>query len=128
MLTWELQPPASAPAGFGELEVAQARIVEGRPLLVFTCQPERQSDEQIARFGRFSTWYVLGDCLTGPWDVGMARPFESEPELSAAPLVQRRDGSWAMLGFRNREMSGVASLEILDPIPVTLSGEKLRRA
>jgi beta-fructofuranosidase len=126
MLTWELQPPVSRPAGFGELEVAQVRIVEGRPLLVFTCQPERQADEQISRFGRFATWYVLGDSLTGPWDVGAALPFEADPTLSAAPLVQRRDGGWAFLGFRNSETSGPPSLEIVDPIPVTLRGGELR--
>lgn len=126
MLTWELQPPVSRPAAFSELEVAQVRIVEGRPLLVFTCQPERQADEQISRFGRFATWYVLGDSLTGPWDVGAALPFEAEPELSAAPLVQRRDGAWAFLGFRNAEQSGRPSLEIVDPIAVTLRGGELR--
>jgi beta-fructofuranosidase len=126
MLTWELQPPVSSTAGFGELEVAQVRIVEGRPLLVFTCQPERQSPTQVARFGRFSTWYVLGDSLAGPWDVSAARPFEGEPELSAAPLVQRRDGGWAFLGFRSTEASGIPSLEIVDPIPVTLNGGELR--
>ena len=39
MVTWELQPPLSRPGGFSELEVAQVRIVEGRPLLVFTVSP-----------------------------------------------------------------------------------------
>jgi beta-fructofuranosidase len=126
MLTWELQAPLSRPAGFGELEVSQVRMVEGRPLLVFTCQPERQADEQLSRFGRFSTWYVLGDSLTGPWDVRAARPFESDPQLSAAPLVQGRDGGWAFLGFRSTELSGPPSLEIVDPIPVTLRGDELR--
>lgn len=128
MLAWELQPPLSAPAGFGELEVAQVRIVEGRALLVFTCQPERQSDEQIARFGRFSTWYVLGHSLAGPWDVATARPFEGEADLSAAPLVQRREGGWAFLGFRSNDAPGGSSLEILDPIAVTLSDGELRPA
>ena len=93
---------------------------------MFTCQPERQADEQIARFGRFATWYVLGDALTGPWDVRAALPFEADPELSAAPLVQRRDGTWAFLGFRNTELSGAPSLEIVDPIPVALRGGVLR--
>jgi beta-fructofuranosidase len=126
MLSWELQPPLSRPAGFGELEVAQVRMVEGRPLLVFTCQPERQADEQIARFGRFATWYVLGESLTGPWDVGAASPFEGEPKLSAAPLVQLRDGGWAFLGFLSTELSGPPSLEIVDPIRVTLRGDELQ--
>jgi sucrose-6-phosphate hydrolase SacC (GH32 family) len=126
MRDWELQPPLSRPAGFGELEVAQVRIVEGQPLLVFTCQPERQSDEQVARFGRFATWYVVGDSLTGPWDVGTARPFVSEPQLSAAPLVQGRDGGWVFLGFRSTELTGPPSLEIVDPIRVTLRGGELQ--
>jgi beta-fructofuranosidase len=126
MRAWELQPPLSRPAGFGELEVAQVRVVEGRPLLVFTCQPERQADEQIARFGRFATWYVLGDCLTGPWDVRAAKPFEAEPTLSAAPLVARHGGGWAFLGFRSTEQSGPPSLEIVDPIEVTLRGGELQ--
>jgi beta-fructofuranosidase len=53
-------------------------------------------------------------------------PFEAEPKLSAAPLVQRRDGGWALLGFRSTELSGTSSLEIVDPIPVTLGGGQLR--
>jgi beta-fructofuranosidase len=127
MLSWEVQPPLSEPAGFGELEVAQVRVVDGQPLLVFTCQPEWQSPERLARFGPFSTWYVLGDSLTGPWEIAGARPFEGDPRLSAAPLVQRRDGSWVFLGFRNHERGGIPSLQIVDPIPVTLDRGELRR-
>jgi beta-fructofuranosidase len=126
MLAWQLQPPLSRPAGFGELEVAQVRMVEGQPVLVFTCQPEQQSDEQVSRFGRYATWYVLGDSLTGPWEIGSARPFESDPQLSAAPLVQRRDGGWVFLGFRHTELTGPPSLEIVDPIPVTLRDGELQ--
>jgi beta-fructofuranosidase len=117
---WRLEPPLTAPAGFGQLEVPQVRVVDGRPLLVFTCHPEEQSPEQVARHGPHSTWYVLGDSLTGPWDIHAARPFEAEPELFAAPLVQRRDGTWTFVGFRNREAEGILSFELLDPIPVTL--------
>jgi beta-fructofuranosidase len=50
----------------------------------------------------------------------VVRPFEAEPQLFAAPLVQRRDGTWAFLGFRNQEAEGIESFELLDPIPVTL--------
>ena len=39
----------------------------------------------------------------GPWELDLARPFRGEPMLTAAPLVQRRDGTWALLGFRNLE-------------------------
>jgi beta-fructofuranosidase len=124
---WDLRPPLSDPAGFGQIEVAQARLVDGRALLVFTCHPDEQSPEQIERFGPFSTWYVLGDAITGPWDIDRARPFEEEPKLFAAPLVQQRDGTWALIGFRNQEPEGIHSFELLDPIPVALRDGALRR-
>jgi beta-fructofuranosidase len=125
MVTWELQPPLTRPAGFGQIEVPQVRVVDGQPLLVFTCHPEEQSPEQIAEYGPFSTWYVLGDTPTGPWDIASARPFTAEPKLFAAPLVQLRDGAWAMVGFRNQEPEGILSFELLDPIPVALRAGEL---
>ena len=66
---------------------------------------------------------MLGESPLGPWDIAAARPFEDEPDLFAAPLVQRRDGSWALLGF----LEG-AAFEIVDPIPVELTGGTLRRS
>lgn len=127
MLTWELQPPLTEPAGFGQIEVPQVRCVDGQWVLVFTCHPEEQSAEQLARFGPFSTWYVLGGSPTGPWNIADARPFEGEPKLFAAPLVQQRDGTWAFVGFRNQEPEGILSFEILDPIAVTLRDGRLQR-
>ena len=126
MLTWDLQPPLTEPAGFGQIEVPQVRIIDGQALLVFTCHPVEQSAEQVARFGPFSTWYVLGASPTGPWDIAAARPFEGDPKLFAAPLVQQRDGTWALVGFRNQEPEGILSFEILDPIPVALVDGELR--
>ena len=52
-----------------------------------------------------------------------ARPFEDEPWLFAAQLVQRRDGSWALLGF----LEG-GDFEVVDPIGVELTGGTLRRS
>jgi beta-fructofuranosidase len=128
MLSWQVQPPLSAPAGFGQLEVPEVRVVATQPVLLFTCHPDEQSREQVARFGPHSTWYALAASVTGPWDVTQARPFTGEPELFAASLVQQRDGSWVLLGFRNQEPDGVGSFEILDPIPVSLEHGELRPA
>ena len=52
-----------------------------------------------------------------PGDDLTAEPFTAEPALFAAPLVQQRDGTWALVGFRNLEAHGVDGFEILDPIP-----------
>lgn len=120
LAAWELQPPLTEPAGFGQIEVPQVRVVDGRHVLVFTCHPEEQSAAQIERFGPHSTWSVLGDHALGPWDIDAARPFEAAPKLFAAPLVQQRDGTWAFVGFLNQEPEGILSFEILDPIPVGL--------
>lgn len=117
--TWELGPPASAAgSGFGEVEVAQVRCIDGQWVLVFTCHPQRQAPERIAAHGEFCTWSVLGDSALGPWDVAAARPFEAEPDLFAAPLVQDRSGRWSLVGFRNLEPKGTLAFDILDPIAV----------
>lgn len=120
--SWTLQPPLSTPAGFGQLEVMQVREVEGRWLLVFTCHPEEQSESQRLSFGDFSTWIVAADSPVGPFDLTRAKPFTTDPKLFAAPLVQRRDGEWVFIGFRNTEPEGVLNFHIIDPLPFTTAG------
>ncbi|HEX2904151.1 MAG TPA: hypothetical protein VHO01_11905 [Jatrophihabitans sp.] len=126
LIHWQVGPPVCrAGAGFGQLEVAQARMIGGRPTLVFTCHPDEQSAARRARWGAHSTWSVTGESLTGPWDVARAQPFTAEPTLFAAPLVQQPDGQWVLIGFCNREPEGVDAFEIIDPIPVRLAGGRL---
>ena len=125
MRSWVIQPPLSRPAEFGEIEVMQVRMIDGRAVLAFTSGLEEQTDAQRARFGEFTTWCVVGESMTGPWDLAAARPFRREPDLFAAPLVQTRAGEWAFLGFRNLERHGILSFEILDPMPVRLEGDEL---
>ena len=82
-------------------------------------------DARLSAFGgRFCTWSVAGESLAGPWDLQSARPFRGEPMLTAAPLVHRREGTWALLGFRNLEPDASA-LEVVDPIPVALGDGEL---
>jgi beta-fructofuranosidase len=130
LVTWEVQPPVSGdPSGFGQLEVPQVRVVDGRPVLVFTCHPEEQSEARKAEHGHWCTWSVVGEpggSLLGPWDVSRAVPFRAEPTLFAAPLVQRRDGSWVLVGFRNQEPEGIHSFDIIDPVEVAIEGDGLQ--
>ena len=122
--TWTMGAPLCEPgAGFGQLEVLQDKQVDGRWVLVFTCHPQEMTAERRARTGEYCTWSVPGPGPLGPWDIDAARPFVAEPYLFAAPLVQRRDGSWAMVGFRNVEPEGFDGFEIIDPVPVTLDAE-----
>ncbi|MDA0179420.1 hypothetical protein OJ997_03860 [Solirubrobacter phytolaccae] len=115
---WELQPPLTTPAGFGQLEVMQLRHVGDEWLLVFTCHPDEQSESQLLSFGNFSTWMVAGESPLGPFDLSRAKPFMTDPKLFAAPLVQTRDGEWVFIGFRNTEPEGVLNFHIIDPLPL----------
>lgn len=120
LTTWQVEAPLSRPgAGFGQLEVLQSKVIDGRPVMVFTCHPQEQTGERIAG-GAYCTWSVPSPGVLGPWDIAAARPFTAEPDLFAAPLVRRRDGSWAFVGFRNLEPKGGDGFHILDPIPVTV--------
>jgi beta-fructofuranosidase len=122
--TWQVGPPRCTPgAGFGQLEVLQTKAIDGRAVLVFTCHPQEMTEERVAASGHYCTWSVPSPALLGPWDIGLARPFTAEPDLFAAPLVQRRDGSWAMVGFRNLEPYGEDGFFIVDPIPVRLDDD-----
>ena len=98
-------------------------------MLVFTCHPEEQSAARQAEHGQWCTWSVAGEpggSLAGPWDVSQAVPFRAEPTLFAAPLVQRRDGSWVLVGFRNQEPQGIFSFEIIDPVEITIQDGALQ--
>jgi beta-fructofuranosidase len=115
---WELQPPITAPAGFGQIEVPQVGVVDGQPTLVFTCHPQEQPPETIERWGEYCTWSVPGDSVLGPWDISRAVPFTAEPDLFAAPFLRDRSGQWVFVGFVNLEPKGILSFDIIDPIPV----------
>jgi beta-fructofuranosidase len=112
---WEAQPPLTQPgAGFAQLEVPQIAVVEGQPVLVFSCLEEAMPPtRQGARDG---VWTVRGDSAFGPFDVSAAVAFD-HPSIYAAHLVQRRDGRWVLIGFRNEE-DGRFVGAITDPIPV----------
>ncbi len=85
MVTWELQPPLTTPAGFGQLEVPQLRQVDGRWLLVFTCHPEEQSEDQRLAFGDYCTWFVAADSPLGPFDLARAQAVHDRPEVVRRP-------------------------------------------
>jgi beta-fructofuranosidase len=121
---WEVHPPLSAPAGFGQLEVPQAVTVEGHPVLVFSCWPDRMDDARRRSGTSGGVYAVPGESLLGPWDIASATPL-GHPSLYAARLVQDRDGAWSILGFRDTE-NGTFVGEIPDPMPVQWSADGLQ--
>jgi beta-fructofuranosidase len=106
LFEWTAQPPLSAPAGFGHLEVLQVAVVDGRPLLLF-CTNAAALEHRV--------WVVPGATVTGHWDLAAARPL-ALPHVYAPRLVPD-GGGWAVIGFLDT-VGGRFVGELTDPVAV----------
>lgn len=125
--TWELREPLSAPSadGFGQLEVLQAEVVDGRPVVIFSCLKEHSTASRRSAAG--GTWAVPAESLLGPFDIDAAYPLTDE-RLYVGRLLQRRsDGEWLLFAFRNLGEDGRFLGGITDPMPVQWDRGRLVR-
>lgn len=120
---WEVRPPLSTPAGWGQLEVPQSVVVDGQPFLIFCCGPAHEDQRRLNQ-ARGGMWFAPGESLLGPWDFDAADSFD-HPSLYAARMVERRPGDWVLMGFAD-EVDGQFQGEILDPVAVIREGRTLR--
>jgi beta-fructofuranosidase len=118
LVSWEVLPPLTEPAGFGHMEVMRTEVIDGQPVLMFSCGPGFTDEPR-----RGAVWIAPGESLLGPWDVKGAVALE-HPSLYAAQFI-REDGGWTVLGFRDIE-DGVFHGEILDPLPIEREGGSIR--
>ncbi|MGP3919395.1 hypothetical protein [Nonomuraea sp. 10N515B] len=119
LLTWETQPPLSAPGtGFGHLEVPQVEIVDGSPVLLFSCLRTELSQERRLTGERGGVWVLEPGDLLGPYDPLKARRL-TEESLYSGRITRDRGGAWVLLAFRHTDDDGFIG-EITDPIPVRL--------
>ncbi|KRE31384.1 glycosyl hydrolase family 32 [Agromyces sp. Soil535] len=119
---WQVHPPLTEPgAGFAHLEVPQVATIDGRHLLLFSC-------DSAALAGRRATgesggiWAVEVPAPAGPYDVANARLLASEA-LYSGRLVQDRSGTWVMLAFENGTRDGEFIGAISDPIRIAWAKE-----
>lgn len=122
---WEVRPPLSQPAGWGQMEVPQTVVVDGIPFLIFCCADPLQSEHRSAQ-ATGGMWFAPGESLLGPWDLDAAGTFD-HPSLYAAHLIERVPGEWVLVGFSGT-VDGRFVGEILDPLPVVREGRRLRLA
>lgn len=122
---WTLREPLSTPSadGFGQLEVLQVEVVDGRPVLIFSCAPEHASEAR--RGARGGTWAVPADSVTGPFDISRARPLTDETLYVGRLLRRREDGQWLLFAFRNADENGDFVGGVIDPMPVAWRGDRL---
>jgi beta-fructofuranosidase len=119
LVAWEGRPPLTEPGEFGHLEVPQAEVVEGTPVLLFSVGFDRFSEARRARIPdeEKGTYVAIGASPLGPWDIAGARRIPW-PELYAARLVRDRLGEWQVIGFRDGSDRGEFAGEIIDPVPL----------
>ena len=119
LLGWEVQPPLTEPAGFGQIEVPQVTTVDDRTVLTFCCLAADLSEARRARTPAVGMWSAPAASPLGPFDLSAATPFE-DPALYAAHLVTLDGDRHGLLGFTY--MRGGAFVgEIPAPVPVRLS-------
>ncbi len=123
--TWELREPLSSPSmdGFGQLEVIQVEVVDGRPVLIFSCLGVHAMPSRRAANG--AVWAMPAESLLGPFDVEAAYPL-TDSSLYVGRLLRRRvDGRWYLFAFRHLGPDGRFLGGITDPMPVGWRGDRL---
>jgi sucrose-6-phosphate hydrolase SacC (GH32 family) len=124
LIKWTIQPPLSKPGcGFGQIEVIQTVLVEGKPVMIFSCLGSELSSERKAQDGMGGVWAVPAESLEGPFDVSKAYRL-TDDSLYVGRIIQDRSSKSQFLAFRNFE-DGEWIGGICDPKPVSWVGNQL---
>lgn len=116
--TWQVRVPLSAPGGgFTHLEVLQYVQIEGRDVILFSCDTAHLAGERAASGGRGGIWAVPGAPLGPGISIESAELVIGE-ELYAGRAVRERDGSWVLLGFENIGSDEAFVGRLSDPLPL----------
>ncbi|MFC7550907.1 glycosyl hydrolase family 32 [Plantactinospora sp. GCM10030261] len=123
LVRWTAQPPLTAPgSGFGHLEVPQVEVVDGRPVLIFSCLRDQLARRRPDAAAAAGVWVVPGDSLLGPFDASHAQRL-TDDSLYSGRLVRDAAGRWQLLAFLNHDADGRFVGELSDPIPVRVTGD-----
>ena len=118
LVTWDVRAPRSHPgSGFDQLEVAQTAVVDGRPVLIFSCLGANLSATRRALGTMGGVWALPSDDVRGPFAVASSTLLLDERYYSAR-LVQDRAGQWQALAFHHREADGTFDGRLSDPMGV----------
>jgi beta-fructofuranosidase len=124
LCSWELRPPLTVPGqGFGQLEVLQVEVIDGVPILLFSCLAgDMSASRRIGTTG--GVWAAPAASRTGPFDLAAARE-ATDSSLYSGRLVRNHEGKWFMLAFEHDGPDGTFVGSITDPMPVRWDGERL---
>jgi len=124
--TWELRPPLSEPGqGFGQLEVMQVEVVDGMPVMVFSCLASDLSAARRATGITGGVWAVPSGSLVGPFDLADAHQVTDDALYSGRLVRRRADDQWVLLAFHHTGADGGFVGSVSDPLPVRWDGRRL---
>ncbi|KRC92591.1 glycosyl hydrolase family 32 [Terrabacter sp. Root85] len=123
--TWELRSPLSEPgAGFGQLEVFQTHVVDGKQVLLFNCSVGDMPEAARAAGITGGVWIASAESVLGPYDLAGAQEID-DPTLYVGKFIDDREtGETKFLAFRN-ETGGHFIGEITHPYLVTWDGDRV---
>ena len=125
--TWELRPPLSEPGqGFGQLEVMQVEVVDGAPVLLFSCLASDVSAKRRATGTSGGVWAVAANSPLGPYDVSRAQQVTDDQLYSGRLIRRRTDGQWLLLAFHHTSTDGSFVGAISDPTSVRWNDGRLQ--
>ena len=110
------------PGGDG-WQVTQVEVIDGRPVLLFSCGAEHATEFRRQVDG--GVWAVNAESVLGPFAVDEAYPVTTENLYVGRLLQHREDGAWFLFAFLNIGSGGGFVGGITDPMPVRWHGERL---
>lgn len=124
--SWELRAPLTAPGqGFGQLEVTQVELVDGRPVLLFSCLSGDMSRDRQASGVTGGVWVADAQSLLGPYDIAGARPLTDRSLYSGRIIQDRSNGTWMFLAFQHDGQDGTFVGAVSDPHRFTIVGDEV---
>lgn len=120
LLTWEVLPPVSRPAGMGQMEVPQLVRAGERWAIVFCSDEPTQTAAARERLGGTGTFHLVADHPFGPYDASDVRVLDAggDPTTYAGRIHEHADGSRSFLAWVREHGDGRFVGEIADPLPV----------
>ncbi|WP_240423765.1 glycoside hydrolase family 68 protein [Microbacterium halotolerans] len=125
LTAWTLRPAITEPSetGFGQLEVPQTEVVDGRSVLLFSCNPFHASAAHAG--ARAGSWTAPAESTVGGFALDRANPITPQG-LYSARLVRRREGDqWLMFAFRDETAEAPFRGGIMGPFAVRWDGDVL---
>lgn len=120
LVNWQLAEPLSQPGqGFGQLEVPEFVVIEGRQFLMFNCTSGDLSAARRATGVTGGVWLAKADGPLGPYDIAGAQLLADRWHY-VGRVVVARDGRPMFLAFRHDAKEGTFLGGITDPRPIGL--------